>query len=330
MLIISNNDKLWPVGKKRLKNIHSISDIKKLYAKCGEYINCNLLKEGNIFMKKTVVDSEILPVRFEIKILYVSSLIIALMVAIVSIIGVLYQKSLYPTENLLHSFVPNDIVNLVVGLPLLLISIWLTRRGKLIGLLCWPGAIFYMLYVYFPYIICVPFNILFLPYLILFSLSIYTLIGIIVSIDGNAVSNHLSDIIPAKVSGGILIGLSVLIVLRQSGLIANALINKTLIDPQELALWIDDFSIASPAMFIGGFFLWKKKPLGYVVGAGLFITYVFLSLGLIPFLAIQSHLKNTSIDLLAIVILIIMAVICFIPFLFFVRGASKMSNLQKK
>ncbi len=79
-------------------------------------------------------------------------------------------------------------------------------------------------------------------------------------------------------------------------------------------------------MFIGGFFLWKKKPLGYVVGAGLFIAYGILSLGLIPFLAIQSHLKNTSIDLLAIVILIVMAVICLIPFLFFVRGASKMSN----
>jgi len=281
-------------------------------------------------MKKTVIDSKILPLRFDIKILYVSSLIIALMVAIVSVIGVLYQKSIYPTESLLHSFVPNDIVNLGAGLPLLLISIWLTWRGKLIGLLCWPGAIFYMLYVYFPYIVCVPFNILFLPYLIIFSLSIYTLIGIIVSIDGNAVSNYVSDIIPAKISGGILIGLSVLIVLRQISLIVNALINKTVIDPQELALWIDDFSIASPAMFLGGLFLWKKKPLGYVVGAGLFIAYGTLSFGLIPFIVIQSHLKNTPVDLFGIVILIVMAVICLISFLFFVRGTSKMSNLKKK
>ena len=78
------------------------------------------------------------------------------------------------------------------------------------------------------------------------------------------------------------------------------------------------------------FFLWKKKPLGYVVGAGLFIAYGILSFGLIAFLAIQSHLRNTSIDLLAIVILIVMAVISLIPFLFFVRGANKMSNLKKK
>ncbi len=280
-------------------------------------------------MKKTVIVSDILPVKYNIRILYILSLIIALIVAIVSVIGVLYQKSIYPTESLLHTFVPNDILNLIAGLPFLLISIWLTWRGKLIGLLCWPGAIFYIIYVYFPYIICVPFNILFLPYLILFSLSIYTLIGIIVSIDGAAVKNYVSDTVPAKISGGILIGLSVLTVLRQIGLIINALINKMVIDPQELAHWIDEFSIGSPAMFIGGLFLWKKKPLGYVVGAGLFIVYGILSLGLIPFLAVQSHLKNTSIDLLAIVILIVMAVICLIPFVFFVRGANKISSLRK-
>jgi len=272
-------------------------------------------------MKKTVFKSEVLPLRYNIRILFGLSIIIAVMVAFVSIVGILYQKNIYPAENLLYTFVPNDIVNLLAGLPLLLISLWLTWRGRLIGLLCWPGAIFYFVYVYFPYIICVPFNYLFLPYLILFSLSIYTLVGVIVSIDGNVVSNHVSDTVPAKISGGILIGLGILIILRQTSLIVNALINKSIIDPQELALWIDDFAIGSPAMLIGGLFLWKKKPFGYVIAAGLFIFFGILSLGLIPFLAIQSHMRNTSLEILTIVILIVMAVICLIPFVFFVRGA---------
>jgi hypothetical protein len=125
-------------------------------------------------------------------------------------------------------------------------------------------------------------------------------------------------------------GLGVLIILRQIGLIIIALINKTLIDLPELALWIDDFSIGSPAMLIGGFFLWKKKPLGYIVAPGLFIVYGILSLGLIPFLAVQSHLKNTPIEFVAVVILIVMAAICLIPFLFFVRGPNKTINLRKK
>ncbi|MCJ7618581.1 MAG: hypothetical protein MUO43_18825, partial [Desulfobacterales bacterium] len=258
-----------------------------------------------------------------LKLLYWSTLIISLMVAIVSVIGILYQERIYPKEALLHAFVPNDYVNLITGLPLLLMSMWLARGGRLMGLLCWPGALFYVLYVYFPYIICVPFSILFIPYLILFTLSIYTLIALIASIDGEAVNKQLSGKVHAKISGSILMGLSVLIIIRQTVLMISALVNKSFVDPQDLALWIDDFALASPAMLIGGFLLFKKRQLGFVAGAGLFLLFGVLSLGLIPFLAIQSHLKNTSTDLMAIVILIIMSAICLIPFSYFVRGANR-------
>ena len=258
-----------------------------------------------------------------LKILHILSLIIALFVALVSIISILFKDSFYLTENLIQTFVPNDIVNLIIGLPFLLISLWLTKKGKIIGLLCWPGALFYILYIYFLYVLSVPFNILFLPYLVIFSLTIYTLIGVIASIDQNAIKEHLSATIPAKVLGGILIGLSVLVIIRQIVLIIIALLGNSTISPQELALWIDDFTIGSPAMLIGGYFLCKKKALGYTIGAGLFIAYGLLSLGLIPFLVIQSHLKNTAIDLFGIVILLIMTMICIIPFVFFVRAANK-------
>ena len=110
--------------------------------------------------------------KYNLKIWYLLSLIIALFVALVSIIGLLYKDSIYLSEDLLQTFIPNDIINLIIGLPFLLISLWLTKKGKIIGLLCWPGALFYILYIYLPYILSVPFNVLFLPYLIIFSLSI--------------------------------------------------------------------------------------------------------------------------------------------------------------
>lgn len=262
------------------------------------------------------------PVKFDIRILYISSLVIAILVASVSIIGIVEQDRIYPTEKLLQSFIPNDFVNLCIGIPLLLFSIWFARRGKLMGLLCWPGALFYILYVYFPYIICVPFDILFIPYLIIFSTSVYTLITLLVSMDGVVIARQLSGTVPAKLSGGILMGLSVLIILRQTVQMVSALVNSSPIDPQEIAVWIDDFSIASPAMFVGGVLLVKKRPLGYLTGAGLSIVYAALSLGLIPFLAIQSHLISSSFDWSAVVILFVMAAICLIPFGFFVRAAN--------
>ena len=261
--------------------------------------------------------------KYNLKIPFLLSIIIALLVALVSIIGILYNESIYLNENLIQTLVPNDVVNLIIGLPFLLISLLLTRKGKIIGLLCWPGALFFIVYIYLPYVLTVPFSILFLPYIIIFSLTIYTLVGVVISVDRNALKEQLSTTVPAKVSGGILIGLSVLGIIRQVALIINALLNNLEVAPQELALWIDDLIIGSPAMLIGGYLLWTKRSLGYTVGAGLLISYGLLLFGLIPFLAIQSFMSNTTIDPIGIVILLILTAICFIPFTYFVKGANK-------
>ena len=68
---------------------------------------------------------------------YRISILVAVIMTITAVVGLLYQTTIYPTDELLHSFVPIDVVNLVFGLPILLGSMWLARRGRLIGLLCW-------------------------------------------------------------------------------------------------------------------------------------------------------------------------------------------------
>lgn len=182
---------------------------------------------------------------------------------VVAVVGLLYPNIIYPSDKLFQSFVPPDVVILVIGLPILLVSMWFARRGKLIGLLCWPGALFYVLYIYVPYVLGVPFSVLFLPYLVLLTLSTCTMIGIVASIDGEAVHQWLNGIVPARTSGGILAGLAILIIVRQIALIVTALTSQALVDTQELALWIDDFAVACPALLlIGGFLLWRRKTLG--------------------------------------------------------------------
>ncbi len=81
-----------------------------------------------------------LPVRGNLTLIYVLSFIIAVLMAAASVLGLLYRAVIYPTDDLLQSFVSNDVVNLFIGLPILLGSIWLTHRGKLIGpVLCRRG-----------------------------------------------------------------------------------------------------------------------------------------------------------------------------------------------
>jgi hypothetical protein len=137
-----------------------------------------------------------LPSNRDLALEYAFSLVVAVIMAVASVVGLLYSTTLYPTEVLVLSYLPSDAFNLVIGLPFLLGSLWLARRGKLVGLLCWPGALFYVLYMYIPYVVGVPFNVLFLAYLLLVVLSAYTLIGLVASvasIDGEAVRQRLSD-----------------------------------------------------------------------------------------------------------------------------------------
>ena len=102
-----------------------------------------------------------LPVTHSMRLGYLSSLLIAALTGIASIAGLLSPDTFYPTPALQHSYLANDFFTLVIGLPILLISMWLAWRGKLIGLLFWPGALFYGLYNYIAYLFGMPFKVCF-------------------------------------------------------------------------------------------------------------------------------------------------------------------------
>ena len=99
-----------------------------------------------------------LPLTRNLKFAYVASIFIAVVMTIVSVAGLLLWSRVYPgiEPKMLPLFVGQDALNLLVGLPLLLGSAWLARRGALIGLLLWPGALFYVLYDYGYYALGAP------------------------------------------------------------------------------------------------------------------------------------------------------------------------------
>ena len=271
-------------------------------------------------------DTASLPIRCNLTLAYAISLVIAALMAIASVAGLLYQTIIYPTDELLQSFVPNDVVNLFIGLPILLGSMWLARRGKLIGLLFWPGALFFVLYNYIIYVFAMPLNMAFLLHLVLVTMSVYTLIGLVASIDGKVVQQRLTGAVPERLAGGVLAGLGLLFFLRVIGVIVNALTSQTPIAETELALHTSDFLI-TPAWVIGGVLLWRRKEFGYVIGLGLLFQASMLFIALIIFLLLQPFLTTAPFVLADVVVIFTMGLICFIPFVLFVRGVvSKRSS----
>jgi hypothetical protein len=74
--------------------------------------------------------SDRLPITRDLTLAYVFSLVIALLMAAACVISLLYQNDIYSTDAVLQSSVPTEVFNLVVGLPLLLGSIYLHQYGK--------------------------------------------------------------------------------------------------------------------------------------------------------------------------------------------------------
>lgn len=250
---------------------------------------------------------------------YVLSFVVGLLMAGVSLWGLLFPDSLYPTSELRSTYLPNDLVNLFIGLPILFASIWLSQRGVMAGLLLWPGALLYTLYNYTSYIFGLPFNLATIVYLVIVLLCAYVSFYIVRSIDRVAVPELLSGAIPVKASGWVLVVFGVFFAFRAVGIIAPAITNQTPLPASEIGVLIADL-VLSVLWIVGGILLLRRMPLGYISGLGLLFAGCMLFVGLIAFLLLQPLLTDAPFVLVDVIVVAVMGLICFIPFGLYLRG----------
>jgi hypothetical protein len=250
--------------------------------------------------------------------IYLVSIFIGILVLVASTCSLLNPAKIYPTEAMHQMFFANDVVNLVIGLPLLLGSLWLSWRGKLLGLLFWPGALMYVLYNYIAYLFSTPLSWVYLIYMVLVSACVYTLIGLFTIIDMENVSARLSGSVPEKLSGGVILVLGTFNFLRVLFMIVSALIDQSSIVTTDLSVLIADF-LLSPAWIIGGVLLLRRKALGYVSGLALLFQTSMLFIGLIAFLLLQPLLSDAPFDIFNILVVFLMGLICFVPLGMYIR-----------
>jgi uncharacterized membrane protein len=266
-----------------------------------------------------------LPVRYRLALFYFFSTSIVILMVVVSAGGIINRAAIYPTEELLRTFAANDVVNLFIGVPILLGSMWLAWRGKIFGLLCWPGALFFVFYNYLAYIFALPFDWRFPIHLILTVLGGYTLAGLMAAMDGDAIKQKLEGKVHEKLAGGILAGFGILFLLRSLGVMVGALAGGNTIAGADLAVNISDIAI-SPALIIGGILLWRRKAFGYSAGLGLLFQASMLFIALIAFFILQPMLTTETFKVVDTLVIFIMGLICFVPFFLFSKSAWKNHN----
>jgi hypothetical protein len=261
-------------------------------------------------------------IKRDLTLAYLISGFIAFIICVASVAGILYGSHIYPASQVSNN-VGTDILNLVVGLPILLGSMWFARRGSLIGLLIWPGALFYILYVYTFYILGVPFNILFLPYIILVTLSAYTIIGLVAGIDGEAVRQRLGGKVPARTTGGMFILIGLLFMIVDVFLIVTTLASRSPVSSTSYASWVTDFTIQLPALLVVGTLLWRRESFGYVAAPGLLFQGCVLNAGFALVLMIEAIFTSSPINAPFVALVFVIGAISFILLAFFVRGAAR-------
>ncbi len=180
-----------------------------------------------------------------------------------------------------------DIASLAIVSPAWLILAALALRGSLRAYLLWLGVLIFTVYNYVIYTFSVPFGPLFPLWLVVFGLSIYSLIGGIAAIDPKVAEPAFTSRRAIVIVGWVLIITAALFSLLWLSEDVPALLSGT--RPQSLVdmalptnpVHILDLSFFLPAAIATGVFIIRRKPLAYALAPSLL---VFLILTGIPIL----------------------------------------------
>jgi hypothetical protein len=164
----------------------------------------------------------------------------------------------------------NDLVTLVLGLPLLVISFWMALRGSLRGRLLLTGTLGFILYTYISMCFGAAYNTLFLVYVALFSLSLYAFILSMMSFDLNTLLAHFSKKLPRGWIAGLLFFAAAFLAFAWLGRIAATFTPGTvpaLDNVTSMFIQAMDLSLIVPLCVLAGILLLRHSAWGYLLAS---------------------------------------------------------------
>jgi len=144
-------------------------------------------------------------------------------------------------------------------------------------------------------------------------------------VDALSIQKQLAGKVPERFSGGVLAGFGILFFFWRGSLAVQSLIGSAVLSKPELATAIADVLLA-PAWVIVGISLWRGRSFGYVAGAGLLFQLCVLFIGLFVYFALQPVLAGIPFPVDDFIAVLVMSLVCFVPFGLFVRGVISSSN----
>lgn len=175
----------------------------------------------------------------------------------------------------------NDLVTLVVGLPLLVISTWSAFRGSLRGRLLLTGTLGFFLYTYMSMSMLTSYNSLFLVYVAIFGLSLYAFVLGMLSFELEDLKRRFSESLPRGWLAGLLFFVGGFLLLAWLGRIVPPLVTggtPPLENTTTLVIQAMDLVLIVPLAILSGVLILRRSAWGYLLTSVVLIKGVTLGL----------------------------------------------------
>ncbi len=178
------------------------------------------------------------------------------------------------------------LIVLLVATPLMAAAMMLTARGSVRALVVWLGSAGYLLYNSIMFLFATPFNRLFLFYLAMFGLSLWSIVAVLVQTNVTAFSERVSQRLPARgiaVYAWAIAGLNALLWMR------SIVPNMGKPDPQRFLVeaglttnpvFVQDLAVWLPVMAVAAYWMWQRRPWGDLIVGSILTLWVIESVGI--------------------------------------------------
>ena len=203
----------------------------------------------------------------------------------------------YDTVSTVAQMQGNDIIALVVGLPLLIISTWMAFHGSLRGRLLLTGTMGFFLYTYMSMSMLTAYNALFLVYVALFTMSLYAFILCMLSFKLDELPHHFSEKLPRGWIAGVLFAVGGFLFIAWIGRVVPELLHPetpaALENTTTRVIQAMDLALIVPLAVLSGILLLRKSAWGYLLASVAILKGLTMSLA-VSTMAINMALKGVS------------------------------------
>ena len=199
-----------------------------------------------------------------------TSILLAALMVTQALLGLLASGNYRDVAWIKATWFGNDLVTLLIAVPLLLGAMWFAFRGSTRARLTWLGVLGYAVYNYTYYVLGAALNVFFAIYVLTFVVAIASLILGLVGTDAVSVASAFSVRTPARTTGGYYVfvaaGLSAVWLGTWAAYVFAG--RPTPVETEAFHLVAAlDMTLMVPALVTGGALLWRRRPWGYVIAA---------------------------------------------------------------